>query len=350
MIFSEQCKFSWRQLSLLRFEKKRRFFFSTPLTPGFYNLAQHLKAKGWVASRFRQWADFTEKNLAFNEEAAQSLEYKHLLAQLTSRYCPQVMPVTYCINDLNWPAVLTRVARDFYLKGSAFSEDLVWILKPSLLNNGQHIKIFNTLSSLEAHFLNPNRLGGEHVLQRYINTPHLLRDSRKYSIRHFMVLTNYAGAFLYPYGYFNVALHPFDSNNLADLKSHLTNEHLYGYEPNVIQIPTEKFEFYKELYPQIKAILTTVITGLNQCFPLAFVTKKEQAFSLFGVDFMIDSTGRAWLLEANHGPCFPINDDHPLQAHLYNEFWRNVINSFALPIASKRTDQVIERSIFDALM
>ncbi|MDP1604560.1 MAG: tubulin-tyrosine ligase [Legionella sp.] len=327
---------------------KNRFYFPTPLTPTFYNLSAHLQANGWTASRFRKFADFSDKNLAFNEDAALSLEYKHLLAQLISRYCPEVMPRTYCINDQNWPAVLSKVACEFYAPGGC--GEPVWILKPSLLNNGQQIKIFTTLSALEAHFSSFNRLGGEHVLQQYIKNPHLLRDSRKYSIRHFVVLTNYAGAFLYPQGYFNVALQPFNATDFTDLKSHLTNEHLFGNEPNVIQIPTKKFEFYREFYPQIKSILTNVISGLLQSHPHAFVTDSKRDFALFGMDFMIDSTGRPWLLEANHGPCFPMDDHHPLQAYLYKDFWQNIISNFVYPIASKSAAPSIDESVFEALI
>ena len=47
---------------------------------------------------------------------------------------------------------------------------------------------------------------------------------------------------------------------------------------------------------------------------------------------MLDETGRLWLLECNHGPCFPKLDEHPLQAPLYHRFWRELINMFVAPI------------------
>lgn len=332
--------------------KTSRFYLPDKGSPTAYNLGVHLQALGWQPTHSPQQADFGEANLDFHEAAACCLEYKHLLAQLVAQACPQVMPVTWCINDHNWPQILGKLAEDFYRKDLQYHDqldNLAWILKPALLNNGQSIQIFQSLNKLAQHFASPRRLGGEHVLQQYISNPHLLRDHRKYSIRHFMVLTNFAGAFLYPQGYFNVSMHPYDVNNFIDLKSHLTNEHLYGNEPNVIQIPTARFELHNSLYPQIKVILVELVRALQQRFPQAFVPEKQRTIALFGMDFMVDASGRVWLLEANHGPCFPVNDDHTLQTYLYQDFWQAVVDGFVLPIASNSELDSVVASVFDRI-
>lgn len=330
-----------------------RFYFPEKSLPTAYNLSHYLEARGWLAASSEQQADFGEANLDFHEAAACCLEYKHLLAKLVTQACPQVMPITWCINDHNWPQVLRQLADDFYRKDSQYCnqlDNLSWILKPALLNNGQAIQIFQNLNDLAQHFAGSRRLGGEHVLQQYINNPHLLRDNRKYSIRHFMVLTNFAGAYLYPQGYFNVSMHPYAGNDVSDLKSHLTNEHLYGNEPNVIQIPTVRFELHNSLYPQIKDILRVLVTALQQRFPDAFVSEKQRTFALFGIDFMVDDSGRVWLLEANHGPCFPVEDNHPLQSYLYQDFWQALIDSFVLPVANNSDLDPAILSVFDSIL
>lgn len=331
--------------------KTYRFYLQKHLSPTAYNLSLYLEARGWRLSTLEQ-ADFSEAHLGFNDDAALCLEYKHLLAALVAEACPQVMPVTYCIDDHNWLEVLSRLAEDFYRKDAYICsqlDNLAWILKPALLNNGQSIQIFQNLNQLAQHFAQPHRLGGQHVLQQYISNPHLLRDYRKYSIRHFLVLTNFAGAFLYPYGYFNVAMHPYAANNVMDLKSHLTNEHLYGHEPNVIQIPTARFDLHASLYPQIKKILIELVSALQRRFPDAFGFETRRLFALFGVDFMVDANGRVWLLEVNHGPCFPITDEHPLQSHLYKDFWQAIIDYFVLPVANNETVDVTITSVFDKI-
>jgi hypothetical protein len=298
-----------------------------------------LREADWCKTTLAWRAHFSEKHFQFSAQASEQLEFKHLLAQLVAQHCPQAMPLTLEINDHNWPEVLSCLEKEPHL---------VWILKPSLLNNGQHIKIFTHVDQIEQHFLSNHRLGGEHVLQHYLTTPHLLRG-HKYSIRCFIVLTNYAGAYLYPEGYFNVARQPYPSNLFTDLSPHLTNEHLVIDQPNVIQIPTHRFDFFPTIYPQIKSLVSSTIAGLRAQHPSAFTLQKSRKLAIFGFDFMMDINQRAWLLEANHGPCFPTNDNHPLQQMVYANFWREIIQNFIMPIAKQQTPESIQVQSFDSV-
>lgn len=325
-----------------------RFCLRQSRSPTYLNVAKHLQNKGFRYTRFNWLSNFNEKNFQFNSIAAESLEFKHLLAQLVAQHCSHIMPETYCIHDQNWPLILNQLTEKYYLKRNDLLdhvEDLVWILKPSLLNNGQHIHIFQRLSQLEQHFISSRRLGGEHVLQRYITHPHLLRG-HKYSIRMFVIITNYAGAHLYPHGYFNVAQHPYQASDFNDLRPHLTNEHLEENESNVIQIPTQKFDFFPEIFQQIQSIITDTVNGLKQLHPNAFYCEKQRTVAIFGFDFSVDMDKRVWLLEANHGPCFPCSDDHPLQAFLYDDFWQAFISSFAQPIMMRQSTEHIRYQSF----
>lgn len=323
----------------------------TQQSPTSYNLAKYLQQQGWRSTYFNWRADFGEKNLQFNQSAAETLEFKHLLAQLVAQYCPHTMPETYVINDDNWSTVLSDIADKYYLQNQQVIDhidDLVWILKPSFLNNGQHIKIFTHLSQLEQHYLQSDRLGGEHVLQRYLTNPHLLRG-HKYTTRLFVIISNYAGAFLYPDGYVNVALLPYQPEDCTDLSSHLTNEHLREDEANVIQIPTQEFDFFPAVYRQIASIVTDIINALQQHCPQAFAATKPRTLAIFGFDFINDEDGRVWLLEANHGPCFPIEDHHPLQKYLYADFWQEFISNFVLPIAKQQAAEDIKYPHFQRI-
>lgn len=333
-------------------DRQYGFFLNQTQSPTHYNLCRYLQEGGWSASHFEEQADFGDGNLQFNLQAAEQLEFKHRLAELVSKYCSQVMPVTYCINDQNWPVVLQHIADEYYHQTLHYQdqvENLVWILKPALLNNGKDIKIFQKLSELERHFLSSRRMGGEQVLQQYLSEPHLLRDRHKYSIRMFVVLTNYAGTYLYPQGYFNVALHPFEPRNFLDLRPHLTNEHLSDEEANVVQIPAQRFATFNVFYPLIKSILAQTIKGLQQLYPQAFVCNKRRELAIFGFDFMVDKDQRLWLLEANHGPCFPTEDEHPLQKHLYYDFWQAFIASFVVPIATQCSVEKIQYQQFELI-
>ncbi|MFI4919283.1 MAG: tubulin-tyrosine ligase [Legionellales bacterium] len=324
-----------------------RFHLRALQSPTYTNLCRYLQEQGWVYTRFNGWAHFGEKNFQFDSAAAEQLEFKHLLAQLTAEYCPQVMPETYLIDDQNWPVVLHALADKYYMNNNQLLdqiEGVVWILKPSKLNNGQHIKIFQKLSDIERHYSSAQRMGGEHVLQRYLSQPHLLRK-HKYSIRMFVLITNYSGAYLYPHGYINVALAPYQPENFTQLHVHLTNEHLKEDELNTVQIPTQRMDVFASFYPQIQTILSRTIHALKEKHPRAFLATKNQTLAIFGFDFMVDTDMRLWLLEANHGPCFPSNDEHPLQHHLYYDFWQAFIGDFVVPIAKRQqtTAQFFEK-------
>jgi hypothetical protein len=323
-----------------------RFCLDPFQSPTYENLSRHLQAQAWHLRRFNCRTHFNEQNFQFNSAAAECLEFKHLLAQLITHYCPNIMPMTFCINDQNWPTVLNQLINKFN------QDNLMWILKPSTLNNGQHIKIFQQLSQVEQHYLSSNRLGGEHVLQHYLTRPHLLKgpeQGHKYSIRMFVVLTNYAGAYLYPQGYFNIALKPYQHNEFFDLRPHLTNEHLSEDKINVVQISTQRYELFTTFYPQIKSIFSQTLSALKQRHPLAFVCAKKRTLAIIGFDFMLDTDERVWLLEANHGPCFPTDPEHALQKNLYHDFWQAFITSFAFPIARKQAVDTIRYELFEAI-
>jgi len=301
-------------------------------SPTYYNLSRYLQEQGWVPTRFDWLANFSEQNFQFDAMAAEQLEFKHLLANLVKEYCKELMPETYVIDDDNWPLILNILADNYYMENNPAVDEvdnLIWILKPSKLNNGQHIKIFQNIHAIERHYLNSNRLGGEHVLQRYITQPHLLKG-HKYSIRMFVIVTNNIGVYLYPQGYINVSLLPYNPIDFNDLNTHLTNEHLKDDEVNVVQIPTQKLDIFHLFYPQIKNILNTLFKALKNKHPQAFTPSRKSSFAIFGFDFMVTENMSVLLLEANHGPCFPVEDDHPLQPYLYRDFWEAFIKDFIL--------------------
>lgn len=344
---------------------KYRYHFDDFDSPTFYNVAKYLEQKNWHRSIFKCFSHVSSKNFDFHTQAAETLEFKHLLAELVSPCSPEIMPKTYYIDENNYLSVLAQI----FDNPSSMQP---WILKPSLLNNGQYIKIFNKNDEILQYFLKSHRMGGEHILQEYIGDPHLLRG-HKYSIRMFVIVTNFMGVYLYPKGYYNVATKPYNPIDYQDLSCHLTNEHLnddfnnymllnnpfntydindtneaflFQIQPNIIQIPSDRLDIFKTQFEQIQDIIHKTITLLTQKFPHAFtINSSSHASSLFkkknnskklaifGFDFMADTHNKIWLLEANHGPCFPTDENHPLHHYLYNEFWENFIEAFIEPIA-----------------
>ena len=333
------------------FNKSYYYHFQNNQSPTHIQLARFMESSGFKRTQWLRRANFSEKNLNLAPELCDCLEFKHRLAQFIQFYCPDVMPETYQFNEYSWSAILSEIAEMHYkLSNYEFNDSvdsLAWILKPALLNNGQHIKIFDKISQMESYFLSSKHLGGPHVLQRYIYDPDLI-DGRKYSVRMFVVITQEAGAFLYQHGYVNVAKAAYDASNFMHLSAHLTNEHL-SHDTNVVQIPTNEVTGYLAWYPKIREIVKRVTTGLEDAFPYAFTAQKERTVAVFGFDFMIDNQQRAWLLEVNHGPCFPIEAQHPLQKSLYHPFWKAMLQQFILPITTKQSFDKIECAGFEPM-
>lgn len=294
----------------------KTFDFGQAASPTFIQLRKHLIEQGWELCPN---AMLTLQNFNMDERVTQTLEFKHLLAGILSE---NIHPQTFYIDDHNWQTVLSGIP------------DQTWILKPSLLNNGQHIHIFASTNAVWRHYLGSSRMGGPHVLQAYLKDPHLLKGPQrghKYSLRMFWVLTGNGNAYLYPHGYFNVALKPYEKDDFSQLGCHLTNEHLSHDTYNVVQIPSFQYALFQPFFPQIQAILCQVNQQINQRFSKVLAVAQIPQFSLFGVDFMVDQNEKVWLIEMNHGPCFPIGDEHPLQHKLYSGFWQALIKELIEP-------------------
>lgn len=266
-------------------------------------LEQLLQNKAWQK---QVDAEIDDKILQVPDVLSEKLEYKDHLAQfLKQADLEYFAPQTFYIDDQNHEDVICHL------------DEGCWILKPSMLNNGQHIHVFQDKVSILKHYQNKNRMGGPHVLQSYIHPPHLLKGPQlghKYSIRLFAVMTFPYRVFLYPHGYFNICLKPYD---LQSLEGHLTNEHLSHDNINTIQIPTFQYALFQPMFPKIKDMLTCFFSKFQACVP----THLEKKLMFLGVDLMLDSHENIYLLEMNHGPCFPTTPHHPLQSLLYKGFW-----------------------------
>jgi hypothetical protein len=318
------------------------FCLPTKASPTYFNLQQYLLQQGWCETSEDSKAHLSERHFQLNAHVTELLEYKHRLAKFVHQLNLDVMPLTYTINDFNCFEVIAHIAESKPLR------ELTWILKPALLNNGQHIMIFPHVEDIEKHYLDPHRLGGEHVLQQYLDSPHLLNE-HKYSIRMFSILTNDVGNYLYPYGYLNVARQLYQPTHFTDLRPHLTNEHLCEEESNVMQVPTKPIPGFAYIYQQIKTILSSLSMGLCALYPDVFRQGSTRTLAIFGFDFLVDSDLRVWLLEANHGPCFPHDSAHPLQKPLYTDFWQAFITSFIVPIAKQTPTKNIQYQSFESL-
>lgn len=312
------------------------FYFFSSRTAIRFHIARQLLARGWQETLQPKEAVFSDDNLTLNDEISKNLEYKHLLAQLMSRYCPNRMPLSYWLNDENCTQVFAKMMYDHYLINNQMVDNvpgLKWILKPSMLNNGDQIHLFNNVAEIKKHYASAKRLGGDHVLQRYVPDPDLILD-RKYTLRIAAVLTNYAGVFLYNQGYVNISAFPFSlEDGFKNRKAHITNYVLDGEFAHIEQRSTQRLTDFDSIFQQMTQIISCVIKGLLKESPHYLAPAQHKVFEIFGFDFIKDQQGKVWLLEINQGPDAPTFEENMLDDILWNKFWQDIIEDFVLPIA-----------------
>ncbi len=309
--------------------RQRTFHFNIQ-DPTRFNIRKSLLLKSFVEVEEGEDADFSDLNIGANDTALTKLEYKNLLANLLYSANCFFIPPTYDINDNNFADVLGLLEKKYA------QSNYTWIYKPATLNNGEGIKLFAHIDDIALHYQTQQRLGGDFVVQQYINNPHLL-DGHKYTLRLYVILTNYGGYELYEHGYYNIGRQKYPGfTNICDLSAHLTNEHLTEPLPNVIQMPTNRVPEFHILMPQIKLIVDQTMRAFAQATPEYFEPAQHKAFDILGFDFLLDDTMQLWLLEINHGPWFPTTEPHNLQQHLFDAFWQYLVDDFAIPIARGR--------------
>lgn len=315
---------------------KHSYYFFSYVPSIRYHISRLLAQRGWVEAANAASSGLGDRHLSINDEISKNFEYKHLLAKLLEKCEPPLMPLTYAINDENCQQVFAQMIYEHYLINRQYQTTiphLKWILKPSMLNNGDEIHLFNNVEEIKKHYASAKRVGGEHVLQRYISNPALI-DGRKYTYRLHMVLTNYAGVFLYDQGYINISALPFSAqDDFQNRKMHITNYVLDGVLSHIEQRSTNTLANFASVYEQMRQIVTAVISALIKQNPGYLQPTAERHFEIFGLDFMADETGKLWLLEINQGPDAPTFEENHLHATLWQRFWQDMIDEFAIPCA-----------------
>ena len=301
----------------------KTFYFDSYEPAIRYHLSSQLKSRGWEVVTDSEWACFCDRHLSLNDSISIVMEYKHLLAWMARAFFPNLMPETYVVNDGNHPYILQALRRHPLATRP-------WILKPSLLNNGEHIQLFSCIDDVVAHYASQQRLGGDHVLQLYIQPP-ALWHGRKYTLRIPAVLTNYTGVFVYQEGYLNISREIYQSESEASRKAHLTNYMLEGELAGIEQQLMSALPRFKSIYLRVLNIIRKVVQAVIAIFPDYLKPTEFEIFEIFGFDFILDARGKLLLLEVNQGPDFPMTADHPLKKTLWDPFWSDVVESFVLP-------------------
>lgn len=229
-----------------------------------------------------------------------------------------------------------------------------WILKPGMSDRGQGIRLFNSEAQLQEIFeewevdedtededgdqdnaqgesdsrLNPKNEQGvvtsqlrHFVAQPYIHPPLLLpsADERKFHIRTYVLAVGSLKVYVFKemLALFAEKTYkaPWEEDDEArDLSRHLTNTCLQengsstagtvrSYWSLDDVVPGLEAGWKDRAFDQICAVTGETFEAASRGMLVHFQTLPN-AFELFGLDYLIDATGNAWLLEVNAFPDF----------------------------------------------
>ncbi|KAH8903189.1 sure-like protein [Coniochaeta sp. PMI_546] len=247
-----------------------------------------------------------------------------------------------------------------------------WILKPSMSDRGQGIRLFSTMEDLQGIFDRweedmpdsdeEDEEGEEEeeegkdyittshlrhfVAQPYIHPPLLLpeMENRKFHVRTYVLTVGSLKVYVYKHMLALFAGKPYQPPCAAgdegvDLDAHLTNTCLQG--PGARADSVVRFSdlplpsslllgsggegaAHEAVLEQIKAITGDVFEAAARTMMVHF-QPQANAFEAFGVDFLVDAGGRAWLLEINAFPDFKQTGDDPRLRDVVAGFWKGVL-------------------------
>ncbi|CAG8770962.1 17220_t:CDS:2 [Cetraspora pellucida] len=248
-----------------------------------------------------------------------------------------------------------------------------FILKPNLGNKGAEIKIFDSIEQLRAVFevtceekndnidekiLQDDEVDEsifhlrEWVIQRYISNPLLIND-RKFHIRAYVLAVSKIKIYLYKDMLALFALHSYKSNDINDTFAHLTNTCLQIHDESFKESDQVKLfwelihhdseideQDLNSIFEQIKNILgecfKAVVSEVTQFMPL------ENAFELFGFDFLVDANKDVYLLEANSFPDFKQTGSR--LSHVISHLFENTVKLAVIPFFKELQDPSINRN------
>ena len=199
----------------------------------------------------------------------------------------------------------------------------VWIVKPRNMNRGIGIEVCESSKAVDA-LLKKKKRGSQHVVQKYVERPLLVRG-RKFDIRLYVLVTSDLKVFMYRDSYVRTCSTAYDAANCADKSMHLTNDYVqkfldsYGTHEDANKLSFDELQaiFREEpladgkvlsvaddLWPQMRRCVQATIACALPHFPIMAPggSGGGGSFELYGLDFLVDADGKVFLLEVNTSP------------------------------------------------
>ncbi|CAG0921237.1 unnamed protein product, partial [Notodromas monacha] len=218
-----------------------------------------------------------------------------------------------------------------------------WIVKPGARSRGRGILVLNKLDSI-MQFSKPmsniiQQDESRYVVQKYLETP-LLIHGYKFDIRQWFLITDWSPLTIWMYNecYLRFCTQPFSLTNLHE-SVHLNNfavQKNYTMTcPEDIPLPRDKmwdsetFKQYLDSCGLFTAYENVVYPGMRDVFVASMLAAQENAepranaFEVYGVDFMLTSDCKPWIIEINSSP--DLNHSTPVTTRLVPQMFEDLI-------------------------
>ncbi|KAH8884713.1 sure-like protein [Thozetella sp. PMI_491] len=325
------------------------------------------------------YAEFLDDALIEAFDLRASLERNETVAALTSEDA---------VPDLEAPTAdspTTRASGETTAPSLADKREW-WILKPSMSDRGQGIRLFSTIDELQGIFdgweaeapdsdsdegdrdeqgqgaagddddEQKDYITASHlrhfVAQPYIDPPLLLPQlgNRKFHIRTYVLAVGSLKVYVYsdmlalfaakPYQPPSASLDGADDEPI-DLDAHLTNTCLQGPAVAAEASSVHRFADLPLTAEQHSSIQNQICEVTGELFEAAargmmvHFQPLEYAFEVFGLDFLVDAAGTAWLLEANAFPDFKQTGTDGRLRDVVAGFWAGVLRLAVMPFVGR---------------
>lgn len=229
-----------------------------------------------------------------------------------------------------------------------------WIMKPSMSDKGQGIRLFKTISQLQKifDFFDDDENGEGYngiiinqlrhfIIQKLLMNP-LIIDGRKFHIRCYVVCVGDLQVFVYDrmLCLFSLSKYLPPADYIKDDEDILANE---GFLSQHLTNTCQQSQISSETVQELQHVFDTqekdkITNGIHDIVKDLFMAAKQDnynfqamnnAYEIFGLDFLVDEDHQPHLLEVNSYPDFKQTGDH--LSGLINELFENVMNVSVLP-------------------
>jgi len=266
--------------------------------------------------------DYGIKPLVNYNRNCKSITDKAMLTQTLLKHfaenefldCDKFLPETY----LFWPG-RNEVSQHKNFE-SAFNRNIghnVWIIKPCSESHGNGIFLSSNFDEITDHMNNQPEGSKPWLAQRYVEKPLLLRNSRKFDIRVWVLLTHDFKVYLHREGVMRTSSVEFTMSDLKNKFIHMTNHSIqeehedFGKHEEGNEIFFESFDHSDLL--EVDITLDEIMSQIKEAVRETFLAAKPvlerideiddyHSFMFFGFDFMLDEDKKVWLLEVNASP------------------------------------------------